>query len=135
MSSELCVRALFKNREVKSKRLEKDPLVIGRDPECDIRLDNSAVSRHHARIERQGEVYVLRDLGSANGTYVNGEAVVAWLLQPGDRIRISKFDLVVESGATTSQDSTELVEFVPGLDDQNTIRVAPVDRNPPHRKP
>ena len=123
MSEGLSVRALLKGREVKSKAIQRDLLVIGRDPECDLRLDNTAVSRHHARIERRGASYVLRDLGSANGTYVNGMAISLWPIRPGDTARVAKFDLVFESGAAEPKDDTEIVEFVPGLDDQNTIQV------------
>lgn len=123
MSSELCVRALLKGREIKTKRLENGFMLIGRDPECDFRLDNTAVSRHHARIERHGEKYVIRDLGSENGTCVNGMPISVWPIRSGDTARIAKFDLVFEFDLAESKDDTDPTEFVPGLDDQNTIRV------------
>lgn len=47
-------------------------LVIGRSPDCDVVLRNATVSRHHAEIRSDGEQWVVEDLGSKNGTGVNG---------------------------------------------------------------
>jgi two-component system NtrC family sensor kinase len=63
-------------------------LVIGRDPSCDVPLRDPGISRHHARLELRGDHYVLKDLGSANGTYVNGMRVSESSLQAGDQIRL-----------------------------------------------
>jgi hypothetical protein len=60
---------------------------IGREPDNDVVLAVSQVSRHHARLEWDGRRYLLRDLGSKNGTLVNGERLVApRALQDGDQI-------------------------------------------------
>ncbi|MCA9098159.1 MAG: FHA domain-containing protein, partial [Planctomycetaceae bacterium] len=53
--------------------LEKDEVFLGRLPECDIVLDSNMVSRKHARVFKVGEEYFIEDLGSGNGTTVNGE--------------------------------------------------------------
>lgn len=55
--------------------IESDAVTIGRGSDCDIVLPERQVSRHHARIERDDGGYVLWDLGSKNGTFVNGEEV------------------------------------------------------------
>jgi hypothetical protein len=68
-------------------------LTIGRATDCDVRLEDVAVSKHHAQIEVLGKDYVLRDLGSANGTSVNGQDVTRHLLQHGDLIRILGFEM------------------------------------------
>ena len=47
-------------------------LVIGRGPDCDVVLRNQTVSRHHARIRNEGAEWIVEDLGSKNGTGVNG---------------------------------------------------------------
>ena len=52
--------------------LDKDSLTIGRDPHNDITISDPQVSRQHARIMRQGDLVVLEDVGSTNGTFVNG---------------------------------------------------------------
>src|SRR5258707_609498 len=64
------------------------PTRIGRDPDLDMVLFDEAVSGEHARISIEGDTIWLEDLGSANGTYVNGERIDRVALQPGDRIGI-----------------------------------------------
>ncbi|MFG3154740.1 FHA domain-containing protein [Streptomyces sp. NPDC048219] len=63
------------------------PLRIGRDPANGLRLTHETVSRVHAELVRQGGVWVLRDLGSTNGTTVNGRRVIgAAVVREGDQI-------------------------------------------------
>ena len=63
--------------------------VIGRDPACEVSLRDPGVSRHHARLEMQEDHRILlRDVGSANGTFVNGVRVAEASIQPGDQIRV-----------------------------------------------
>lgn len=52
--------------------LDKDWITVGRDPSNDIEISDPQVSRQHARITRQGKTTIIEDLGSTNGTYVNG---------------------------------------------------------------
>ncbi len=68
-------------------------LTIGRASDSDVRLEDAAVSKHHAQVEVLGKDYVLRDLGSANGTKVNGQEVTRHLLQHGDLIQILGFEM------------------------------------------
>jgi DNA-binding response OmpR family regulator len=64
-------------------------VVLGRAAECDIVVEGRLVSRQHAAISRTGASYVLEDLGSHNGTYVNGQRVNGqWMLRDGDRIEL-----------------------------------------------
>ncbi|MDE3164558.1 MAG: FHA domain-containing protein, partial [Acidobacteriota bacterium] len=62
------------------------PFTIGRQPESSLILRDSRVSRTHARILGEGEGYVLEDLGSRHGTYVNGKRVTRHELKTSDRI-------------------------------------------------
>lgn len=55
-------------------------LIVGRDEECDIRIKAQNVSREHCAIEKEDDGFILRDLGSTGGTFVNGERI--------DRIRL-----------------------------------------------
>jgi pSer/pThr/pTyr-binding forkhead associated (FHA) protein len=68
--------------------LLQDRTDIGRSRSNDIHLADERVSRHHARIELQQDVFVISDLDSANGTYVNGQRIERHWLQSGDEIRI-----------------------------------------------
>ena len=62
--------------------------VLGRDESNEVSLPSSAVSRHHCQIERSGQRFFLTDLGSANGTVINGEATISVELKEGDAIQI-----------------------------------------------
>lgn len=68
--------------------LEKDSMVIGREENCDLVLPSPGISNRHASIEKTDEGYLLTDLGSTNGTYVNGKAISNHLLKEGDRVII-----------------------------------------------
>jgi pSer/pThr/pTyr-binding forkhead associated (FHA) protein len=66
-----------------------EPIEIGRDASTDLALDDEQASRRHARVSAQGDAAVVEDLGSTNGTYVNGQPVEGHrALRPGDRIRV-----------------------------------------------
>jgi pSer/pThr/pTyr-binding forkhead associated (FHA) protein len=72
---------------------------IGRHASCDIVLDDDAVSRLHARVERTDGGFVLTDLGSSNGLRVNGERTTHHLLVPGDVVHVGDCVLRFEKGA------------------------------------
>lgn len=70
--------------------LEKPELLIGRDEQCDLVIADRRVSRQHARISLEGDGYILTDLGSRNGTFVNGrELDQPYALQDGDEIQLA----------------------------------------------
>lgn len=70
--------------------ISEPKIVMGRSEECDIMFPLRAVSRRHAQVVRTDDGYVLRDLGSKNGTFVNGQEVEGdYLLQDGDEIQIA----------------------------------------------
>jgi FOG: FHA domain len=79
----------------RSYRLDPtDPqITIGREG-CEILLDNPQVSRKHAVIDRVNGKHVLRDVGSTNGTFVNGRRITEHTLVKGDIIQIGAFKLV-----------------------------------------
>ncbi len=58
--------------------LDKELTTVGRKPDNDIVIDNQAVSGHHASITVEGDKIVLEDLGSLNGTFVNGQKISKW---------------------------------------------------------
>ena len=74
-------------------------VVLGRGDQVDIRLEDTFASARHARIVPQGSVLVLEDLGSTNGTYLNGEPLRGpQPLHPGDRIRIGETEFSFQPG-------------------------------------
>ena len=77
-------------------------IVLGRDPGCDVVLNDSKCSRRHAVVEEGPEGVVVRDEGSANGIYVNGRRVEKASLQPGDTLRLGdvQLKLLAEVGET-----------------------------------
>ncbi len=70
---------------------------VGRNTECEIFLVDPSVSRNHAVLELRGEEVVVRDSGSTNGTFVNGERVQLRTLRPGDRVAFGKTEMAVET--------------------------------------
>jgi hypothetical protein len=71
--------------------LEGDQLVIGRDSSSAITINDAEVSRKHARLTFQGGKYVIEDLGSTNGTFVNGQRLVSpVVLKTGDVISLGE---------------------------------------------
>jgi len=80
--------------------IDRPGMRLGRDPGCEITLQDSQVSKQHAEISQSGDQTYIRDLGSTNGTFVNNQRVSgAQLLQPGDQIRIGDTILACELAA------------------------------------
>ncbi|MEI6236667.1 MAG: GAF domain-containing protein, partial [Planctomycetota bacterium] len=73
------------------------PIMIGRDNSCGLQVIDRGVSREHAKIVRVGEMVFLHDLGSRNGSFVNGERVAEELLREGDIIRVGATQLQFQS--------------------------------------
>ena len=73
--------------------LDAETTTAGRHPESDIFLDDVTVSRRHAEFVREGGGFVVRDVGSLNGTYVNRNRIDAAVLRAGDEVQIGKYRL------------------------------------------
>ena len=73
-------------------------ITVGRHPESNICLDDVTVSRRHAQIEQVNGNYVVRDLGSLNGTYVNQMRIDELALEQGDELQIGKYRMVFFNG-------------------------------------
>jgi putative nucleotidyltransferase with HDIG domain len=78
-------------------------LTIGRIKECEVYLDDQAVSRRHCTVEARGAVVVVIDLESANGTFVNERLVRNATAQPGDRIRVGSTEMAVSGAGVPSR--------------------------------
>ncbi|HEU0131239.1 MAG TPA: DUF3662 and FHA domain-containing protein [Mycobacteriales bacterium] len=90
------LRVVQGNTPTSEVPLTQDVLVIGRGSQAGLRLDDTGVSRQHAEVRREGDDVVLVDLGSTNGSSVNGRHVERVRLTPGDRIELGRSVLVYE---------------------------------------
>jgi pSer/pThr/pTyr-binding forkhead associated (FHA) protein len=86
----------FKEALIKEIPLDKPVITVGRKAENDIVIDNQAVSGFHAKIVAEGEDFAIEDLGSLNGTFVNGQRVTKADLDNGDIILVGIHTLEVE---------------------------------------
>ena len=89
--------------------IDKPNFRIGRVPGCEVVLDGDGVSREHARIIREGKDYILEDLGSTNGTFLNDVKVSKETLKAGDQIKIGDVVLKFVLGATVESSFHEEV--------------------------
>ena len=82
------------------KRFEfkSSPVALGRDNSNAIRLHDTEVSRRHAELRQEDEAYRIVDLGSANGTYVNGQLIDQALLHSGDRLQLGQTVMLFNEG-------------------------------------
>jgi len=83
--------------------LDRPRLTIGRDPESDIFLNDMTVSRAHAVLETAGTEVTVRDVGSLNGTYVNGVCVDAAPLGSGDVVQVGTFQMIFFGGEASDR--------------------------------
>lgn len=74
--------------------LGEKEVVIGRNPECDLKLALYGISRAHSRIFFKNEEYCIEDMGSTNGTFVNGIKVLKCVLRNNDQIEIGEARLI-----------------------------------------
>ena len=82
--------------------LDDDEVMSGRHPDSDIFLDDVTVSRRHAEVAKAGDGYVVRDVGSLNGTYLNRERIEADMpLNNGDEVQVGLFKLVFRSASVS----------------------------------
>ncbi|GAA4727216.1 FHA domain-containing protein [Isoptericola chiayiensis] len=84
--------------------LDQDRTVAGRSERADIFLDDVTVSRKHAEFQRDGDRFVVRDIGSLNGTYVNRDRIDAVVLHTGDEVQIGKFRMSFHASPQAPQD-------------------------------
>ena len=97
------------------KRFEfkSSPVALGRDNSNAIRLHDTEVSRRHAELRQEEEAYRIVDLGSANGTYVNGQLTDQGLLHSGDRLQLGQTVMLYnDGGSSPRRDLTARVDLM-----------------------
>jgi hypothetical protein len=81
--------------------IDHAPFRIGRCETCDLQIDSAEVSREHAQISKRGNIWVIRDLGSTNGTQVNGKPVRESFLADGDILAIAETEVTFVASSVT----------------------------------
>jgi pSer/pThr/pTyr-binding forkhead associated (FHA) protein len=128
----------LKNRPIKTYPFHGNEVSVGRLPQNDVVIDNLSVSRRHAVITRASNGYTLSDLGSKNGTFLNGKPVEKAELSHGDTITIGKYQIVfqIPCGEEDSVDSLDQTVIIPNFrqkqnKDKFNIRFPVPDGSPP----
>src|SRR6185503_12738988 len=87
--------------------INEDTLVIGRETSAHVSIADSSVSRRHSKIEKQDEGFVITDLESLNGTFVNDVPIRSRVLEHGDHLRIGNFQFLflTHEGESASKSS------------------------------
>ncbi len=100
-SGEACLVLVYPPGPDMGKRfpLQRNEVVLGRGSDCDIQVDRDSVSRRHARVFRNGEQWMVEDLGSTNGSYVNDVPVQRSILRDSDFLKIGAAIFKFLSGA------------------------------------
>jgi signal transduction histidine kinase/pSer/pThr/pTyr-binding forkhead associated (FHA) protein len=99
--------------EGKQFELTGEKTTVGRDASNVIRLHDTEVSRRHAEFQEVDNGFLIRDVGSANGTFVNNERVQEVLLTTGDHVQIGQTTLVFSTGRSeTQKDTSDLAERI-----------------------
>jgi hypothetical protein len=112
--------------------LEGDQLIIGRDVTSNIAIADAEVSRKHARLTFQGGKYVIEDLGSTNGTFVNGQRLSGpVVLKPGDLVALGEQIVLVYEGLASDAGATMMSRGGPARPPATAVGAPPVSVPPP----
>lgn len=90
------VSVLYNSQEINAIELSAGTLTIGRSGDNNVRLDDQTISKYHAKIVTYFNATHVEDLGSTNGTYVNGKKVRQHVLQSGDILLIGKHQIRID---------------------------------------
>ena len=88
----------LKDREIQRVSIYRAETTVGRDPTCDVVIDNMGVSRVHAVVALEGDTFFVRDAGSSNGVFVEGAPVAQAELPDGHSFQVGKFNVVLSPG-------------------------------------
>lgn len=93
--------------ERRSFPVTREMTIIGRREDCDLRIPLGDVSRKHCRLIREADSFRMEDLGSSNGTYVNGRRIQEAILQPGDTVRVGPVLFVLQVDGIPADDELQ----------------------------
>ena len=101
----------FSGKTIDKQEITKEETIIGREPDCDVAIDNLAISRNHCKITRKGNIFAIADLNSNNGTFINGRKITVHNLNDRDEIILGKYLIVFEDEASRklTKDSSDII--------------------------
>jgi HD-GYP domain-containing protein (c-di-GMP phosphodiesterase class II) len=108
MTQLIIERGPGKGRRIEIKAF---PATLGRDPTNSIVIDDDQSSRFHLKIKKRGRLYILEDLESRNGTYLNGDKILNSIVKNGDKILVGTTELVFATSAPDIQLASEILNF------------------------
>ena len=115
---------LARHGSVRQVNIKSPVTAIGRDPECEVCIDSLGVSRRHATIHWTGDRFVLSDMESFNGTFVNNQRIEAHALRNGDAITMGDCQMrfLYSSKALPSEEALRLVTLSEDPIEMLTVR-------------
>lgn len=111
----------FDDRELTECAVGAHPVTIGRLPDNSLVIDNPAVSGRHARVSKEGQHYVLEDLKSTNGTFVNDRPIARHMLVEGDVVLVGKHTLLFTLAGGEQHDADKEERYVPEIGGTATL--------------
>jgi pSer/pThr/pTyr-binding forkhead associated (FHA) protein len=111
--------------------VSKDVTLVGRKEDCDLRLDHKSVSKLHCVIVKTDGLLLLRDLGSTNGTRVNGQRIRRAALLPNDQLTIAGYNFRVQLGGDEPPRPVAPDERTQNMDAQEVARLMQAASGPP----
>lgn len=118
--------------ERRSFPISREMTIIGRREDCDLRIPLGDVSRKHCRMIREADALRMEDLGSSNGTYVNGQRIQEAILQPGDTVRVGPVLFVLQVDGVPADDELQPNEgqVAAASDDTGVVPAPRASRRP-----
>jgi adenylate cyclase len=116
------VLVMFRDGERREFPLAADQTVLGRKQDCGLRIPTRDVSREHCELTIKGDTLHAKDLGSSNGTFINGKRIAEADLKPGDELKIGPVNFIVqidgEPAKIEAPDSRSSAVATAGPDDE-----------------
>ena len=113
--------------------VESEQAVVGRDPTCDVVVNDGSVSRKHARLEQRGGGWAVVDQGSANGTFLDSQRVAETMLRDGQELRFGAVAFQVE--IEEDEVGATILTPMPAVSDATVMQPAVIPPRPPAPPP
>jgi pSer/pThr/pTyr-binding forkhead associated (FHA) protein len=127
------VLVMFKDDERREFPIASEKTILGRRQDCHLRIPTKDVSRQHCVLLVQDKALVVKDLGSSNGTFINGKRIAEAELKAGDRLRLGPVTFVVQidgkPATVTPEDAAPSSQTEPSLagEDEETFDLSEAD--------